>query len=102
MDVNPQLPVEGFVAFMGTYGSNNIWESRWEICQAEGFGQGFAVGSEHLTLFKCAALFGKYGYTFNNYNNNFGAVVHPITLIGCGDEANANCGNFVKTNINKE
>lgn len=84
------LPVEGFVAFMGTYGSNNMWEEKWEFCQAEGFGQGFAVGSEHLLLHKCAALFGRYGYTFNNYPCPFGAVVHPVTLLNCLDEANAN------------
>ena len=92
--VNPRLPVEGFVAFMGTYGSNNMWEEKWEFCQAEGFGQGFAVGSEHLLLHKCAALFGRYGFTFNNYPCAFGAVVHPMTLIGCIDEANANLWKF--------
>ncbi len=84
------LPVEGFVAFMGTYGSNNMWQEKWEFCQAEGFGQGFAVGSEHLLMHKCAALFGRYGYTFNNYPCDFGAIVHPITLLNCIDEANAN------------
>lgn len=98
-DVNKTLPVEGFVAFMGTYGSNNMWEEKWEFCQAEGFGQGFAIGSEHLMLQKCAAVFGRYGYTFNNYPHNFGAVVHPITLIGCTDEANANLWKFGKNNL---
>ena len=38
LNVKTPLPVEGFVAFMGTYGSNNMWEEKWEICQAEGFG----------------------------------------------------------------
>lgn len=94
--VNTQLPVEGFVAFMGTYGSNNMWQSKWEFCQAEGFGQGFAVGSEHLLIYKCAAVFGLYGYTFNNYPCDFGAIVHPITLISCSDEANANLWKFAK------
>ena len=90
----PLLPVEGFVAFMGTYGSNNSWEQRWENCQAEGFGQGFALGSEHLLLLKCVAAFGRYGFTFNNYHCEYGAVVHPLTLIYCGDEANANLWKF--------
>lgn len=90
------LPVEGFVAFMGTYGSNNSWEQKWENCQAEGFGQGFAIGSEHLLLQKCVAAFGRYGFTFNNYPCEYGAVVHPITLIYCGDEANANLWKFGK------
>lgn len=88
--VTPKLPVEGFIAFMGTYGSNNMWEEKWEFCQAEGFGQGFCVGSEHLLMHKCAALFGRYGFTFNNYFCDFGAVVHSITLLNCVDEANAN------------
>lgn len=96
--VNSQLPSEGFVAFMGTYGSNNMWQSKWEFCQAEGFGQGFAVGSEHLLIYKCAAAFGLYGYTFNNYRCDFGAIVHPITLISCSDEANANLWKFSKNN----
>ncbi len=91
-----RLPVEGFVAFMGTYGSNNMWEEKWEFCHSEGFGQGFAVGSEHVLLVKCAALFGKYGYTFNNYPNRHGAVVHPITLLCCIDEANANLWKLAK------
>lgn len=94
--VNSRLPVEGFVAFMGTYGSNNMWQSKWEFCQAEGFGQGFAVGSEHLLICKCAAAFGLYGYTFHNSPCDFGAVVHPITLISCSDEANANLWKFAK------
>ena len=93
---NPQLPVEGMVAFMGTYGSNNNWQAKWEFCRAEGFGQGFAVGSEHLILIRCAAVFGRYGYTFNNYPCDFGAVVHPITLMACSDEANANLWKFGK------
>lgn len=90
------LPVEGFVAFMGTYGSNNMWEEKWEFCQAEGFGQAFAVGSEHLVIQKCAAVFGRYGFTFNNYFCDFGAVVHPITIISCSDEANGNLWKFGK------
>lgn len=93
-----RLPIEEFVAFMGTYGSNNMWQSKWEFCQAEGFGQGFAVGSEHLLIYKCAAVFGRYGYTFNNYNCTYGAVVHPITMISCSDEANANLWKFAKNN----
>lgn len=91
-----RLPVNGFIAFMGTYGSNNLWEEKWEYCQAEGFGQGFAVGSEHLQINKCGALFGRYGYTFNNYQCESGAVVHPLTLTGCADEANANLWYFGK------
>jgi len=96
--INPRLPVEGFVAFMGTYGSNNMWEEKWEFCQAEGFGQGFAVGSEHLLMHKCAALFGRYGFTFNNYPCPSGAVVHPMTLLACIDEANANLWKFGPNN----
>lgn len=99
LSVNKTLPVEGFVAFMGTYGSNNMWEEKWEFCQAEGFGQGFAVGSEHLVLQKCAAAFGRYGFTFNNYRCNFGVIVHPITLISCSDEANANLWKFGKNDV---
>ena len=94
--VKETLPVEGFIAFMGTYGSNNSWEEKWQCCQAFGFGQGFCVGSEHLVLEQCAALFGKYGYTFNNYPCDFGAVVHPMTLRNCADEANANLWKFGK------
>lgn len=92
----PTLPLEGFVAFMGTYGSNNSWQQKWENCQAEGFGQGFAVGSEHLLMMKCVAVFGRYGFTFNNYPCEYGAVVHPITMVYCGDEANANLWKFGK------
>ncbi|MBQ8345054.1 MAG: hypothetical protein IJY42_02175 [Clostridia bacterium] len=95
-DVKATLPVEGFVAFMGTYGSNNSWEQKWENCQAEGFGQGFAIGSEHLLLQKCVAVFGRYGFTFNNYPCAYGVVAHPITMIYCGDEANANLWKFAK------
>lgn len=91
-----KLPVEGFIAFMGTCGSNNMWQEKWEYCQAEGFGQAFCVGSEHLLMHKCAALFGRYGFTFNNYPYYFGAITHPITLLGCIDEANANLWKFGK------
>ena len=90
------LPVEGFVAFMGTYGSNNMWEEKWEFCQAEGFGQGFAVGNEHLFLEKCTALFGRYGFTFNNYESRIGVIAHPMTMMCCIDEANANLWKFAK------
>lgn len=96
------LPVEGFVAFMGTYGSNTMWEEKWEFCHSDGFGQGFAVGREHLVLIKCAALFGRYGYTFNNYPATRSGkchgdiTVHPMTLISCIDEANANLWKFAK------
>ena len=93
--VKDPLPVEGFVAFMGTYGSNNMWEEKWEFCQAEGFGQGFAVGNEHLLLHKCAALFGRYGFTFNNYPS-MNTIAHPMTLLNCIDEANANFWKFAK------
>lgn len=94
-----KLPVEGFVAFMGTYGSNNMWEEKWEFCQAEGFGQGFAIGSEHLIAQKCAAVFGRYGFTFNNYESAFGAIVHPMTLINCTDEANGFLWKFGKNDF---
>ena len=93
-NVKLPLPVEGFVAFMGTYGSNNMFEFKWEFCQAEGFGQGFAMGGEHLLLNKCAALFGLYGYTFNNYPEPVGVYAHPITMMKCIDEANANLWKF--------
>ena len=93
--VKEPLPAEGFVAFMGTYGSNNMWEEKWEFCQAEGFGQGFAVGNEHLLLHKCAALFGRYGFTFNNYPSMY-TIAHPMTLLNCIDEANANFWKFAK------
>ncbi|MBQ6053444.1 MAG: hypothetical protein IJL30_09220 [Clostridia bacterium] len=87
--VKSPLPVEGFIAFMGTYGSNNMFEYKWEFCQAEGFGQGFAVGAEHLLLNKCAALFGRYGLTVNNYEQPRGVYAHPITILKFIDEANA-------------
>ena len=96
--LNPKktLPNEEFVAFMGTYGSNNMWEEKWEFCQAEGFGQGFAVGNEHLFLEKCTALFGRYGFTFNNYESRRGVIAHPMTIMCCIDEANANLWKFAK------
>lgn len=97
--ISKKIPTEDFIAFMGTYGSNNMWQEKWEFCQAEGFGQGFAVGSEHLLMHKCAALFGLYGFTFNNYprHKNFDAAIHPITLLACIDEANANLWKFGKS-----
>jgi hypothetical protein len=87
-NVKQPLPSEGFIAFMGTYGSNNMFEYKWEFCQAEGFGQGFAVGGEHLLLNKCAALFGRHGITFNNYEQPRGVYAHPITIMKFIDEAN--------------
>ena len=92
------LPVEGFVGFMGNYGSKNMWENKWESCMADGFGQGFALGGEHLVLIKCAARFGRYGYTFNNYPLRVGIVGHPMTLFNCIDEANGNMWKFAKNN----
>ena len=27
------------MAFMGSYGSNTMWEEKWEFCHSDGFGQ---------------------------------------------------------------
>ena len=89
-----KLPVEGCIAFCACFFNSNTWSNHWESCYALGFGQGYACGGEHLTLHKCVAAYGRYGFTFCNYYKDGTSSRHTNTLTDCIDEANANFWKF--------
>lgn len=84
----------GCIGFRGTQGSNNAIDMIWSNCSSYGMGQNFAVSGEHLVMFQCAGVAGKYNYTFNYYTAGSGAFNHPMTLINCCDERAENLPYF--------
>lgn len=89
-NVGSYVPNFNCIGIRGNFGGNNMRNYEWKNCICYGFGQGFAVGGEHLLMIKCAALFCKYGFTFNSYAASANISNHPITAINCADEANFN------------
>lgn len=89
------LPIRDSIGVAGACWDSNSWNYIWESIYCIGFGQGFAVGGEHLLAIKCVAVYGRYGFTFHA-NMDPAKVAqgltpsHPDTLIDCSDEANAN------------
>lgn len=89
------LPNFHSIGVAGACFDSNSWNYTWDSIYCIGFGQGFAVGGEHLLARKCVAIYGRYGFTFHaNMDESkvqAGDVPsHPDTLIACSDEANAN------------
>lgn len=86
------LGVMDCVGIRGLKGSNNGTATEFSHCTVVGLGVGFALSGEHLVLISSTSIGCTYGFTFNQYPNNFPgtAQVHPITLIGCHDEVSAN------------
>ena len=89
------LPNFYSIGVAGACWDSNSWNYIWESIYCIGFGQGFAVGGEHLLAIKCVAVYGRHGFTF--HANMDPAKIsagltpsHPDTLIDCSDEANAN------------
>lgn len=90
-DATPSyIPAFGCIGIRGNFGNNNSRKYKWEDCECYGFGQGFAVGGEHLLMIHCGALYCRYGYTFNSYPESANSSIHPITIIQSGDEWNMN------------
>ena len=90
------LGVMDCVGIRGLKGSNNGTATEFNHCTVVGLGVGFALSGEHLVLISSTSIGCTYGFTFNQYPNNFpgSAQVHPITLIGCHDEVSANYPKF--------
>lgn len=90
------LGVMDCVGIRGLKGSNNGTATEFSHCTVVGLGVGFALSGEHLVLISSTSIGCTYGFTFNQYPNNFqgSAQVHPITLIGCHDEVSANYPKF--------
>lgn len=82
------IPKEGCIGITLTDGSNHPGNNFVNI-MVSGFDECIQVGGEHVVLVNCYAAFGRYGYTFGNYEANCG-LNHPITLINCCDELNIN------------
>jgi hypothetical protein len=68
-----------------TSGSNHP-VSRFDNIIAQGFGQAFQAGGEHVICNDCLAAKNLYGWTFGNYEYAHGAFCHPIVLVNCADE----------------
>lgn len=95
-DTDITLGVMDCVGIRGLKGSNNGTATEFSHCTVVGLGVGFALSGEHLVLISSTSIGCTYGFTFNQYPNNFNgtAQVHPITLIGCHDEVSANYPKF--------
>lgn len=95
-DTDITLGVMDCVGIRGLKGSNNGTATEFSHCTVIGLGVGFALSGEHLVLVSSTSIGCTYGFTFNQYPNNFQgtAQVHPITLIGCHDEVSANYPKF--------
>ena len=89
-EVSSYIPNYDCIGVRGTGGNNNQRSYEWKNVECFGFGQGFAVGGEHLLMIKCGACFCRYGYTFNSYSDSANVSNYPITIIDCSDEANMN------------
>lgn len=95
--------VEGLIGVRMLRGSNFGAENTYKSCGMNGFYEGWQVGSEHVYMRQCSAIYNVYGYTFGNYtwSNSF---LHPITMIRCTDERNLNlplfkaCGFYESSN----
>jgi len=85
-----KVPVEGCIGIRGTMGSNYGTGNWIEHCFVWGFYEGYAIAGEHLVCSDIGARFCNYGFTFNNFENEAGAWIHPITMINCADECNFN------------
>lgn len=97
------LPIEDCIGVRAACWDGNSFNNQWDSIYSIGFGQGFAIGGEHLFARKLVAIYGRYGFTFNDYNNAYvrytrNSSSHPNTLIACSDEANANLWKFGKFN----
>lgn len=84
----PSVPACGCIGLTLTDGSNHSFSSFTHVL-AVGFYEGIQVGGEHVLLTNCGTIMCFYGFTFGNYETNFGSN-HPITLIQCCDERNVN------------
>lgn len=82
------VPGEGCIGLTMTDGSNYAGNNYIGIITS-GFDEGIQVGGEHVVCINCLANFGRYGFTFGNYEANCG-LNHPITMINCADELNIN------------
>ncbi len=91
-----RLGVMDCVGIRGLQGSNNGTATEFNHCTVTGLGVGFALSGEHLVLISSTSIGCTYGFTFNQYPDNFPgtAQAHPITLIGCHDEVSANYPKF--------
>lgn len=87
---NLRVATEKCIGIRGVQGSNFGCGNIIKSCFVWGFYEGYAIAGEHLVCFDLGARFCNYGFTFNNFSQNTGAWIHPITLINCADECNFN------------
>lgn len=87
--------VEGVIGVRMLRGSNFGCENNYISCGMNGFYEAWQVGSEHVVMINCSAIYNVYGYTFGNYEWT-NAFIHPITLINCCDERGVNLPLFKK------
>lgn len=98
--------VDGLIGCKMLDGSNWGTENNYLSCGMYACYEGWQVGSEHVYMRNCSAIYNVYGYTFGNYQWS-NAFLHPITLIGCCDERNVNlplfkkCGFYSSSATNK-
>ena len=102
---NTSPAVEGLIGLRMLRGSNFGTENNYLSCGMNGCYEGWQVGSEHVYMRQCSAIYNVYGYTFGNYEWT-NAFLHPIVMIKCTDERNINlplfkkCG-FYSGSVNK-
>lgn len=103
---NTSPAVEGLIGLRMLRGSNFGTENNYLSCGMNGCYEGWQVGSEHVYMRNCSAIYNVYGYTFGNYQWT-NAFLHPITMIKCTDERNVNmplfkaCGFYGSSTVNK-
>ena len=81
------------IGVKGVRGSNPGVKYEWKDVFVYGCHEGFRCSGEHLILYSCGARLCTYGYTFAGKPAS-GTYTHPITLINCCDEINANMPYF--------
>ncbi len=87
--------IEGLIGIRMLRGSNFGTENNYLSCGVNGCYEGWQVGSEHVYMRQCSAIYNVYGYTFGNYQWT-NAFLHPIVMIKCTDERNINLPLFKK------
>ena len=98
LEAYPDVPAKGCIGITMTDGSNYMF-SNYTNVQVFAFDECIQVGGEHVVCINCGAALGNYGWTFGNYEFNYGSN-HPITLINCLDEHNINMPLFNKCGDN--
>ena len=90
------VPEEGCVALRSYMGWDIGTVHIWKEIVCIGFYEAYQLGAEHHVLINCSARYNYKGFTFGNYDYNYGTCDHPISLINCCDEHSSYLPQFIR------